>query len=774
MDLKEILKDSVNIKDAADRLGIQFTTNTADYQLGNCPTGHPSDGGKCFGINIPQNYFHCFSCEIAGDVIRLVEIAKQCDFKEALRWLAENFRPDLVSKLENYKGSRDEGEDQYYRYAALYELLFEQGKKLLFEPDGADALAYLVNERRYAPDKIKQTDLIYFPEDKEIRNYLSQAHPAMKEIIDAMPLQGYQGDKFRLAFPYRDRRGVITGFVKRSIDPNAPKNERWDSTKGLRKHDLFGLHNCKGKETLVIVEGYPDALYFPALGMDNVVAVGQGQLSKKHLEGLRAFGVKRVILAFDNDNVGPENTEKAVKLLEDESDIDVYVIDPPLLGAHKDPDELVKAGGIDAFRKLVENPQKAFEWKFDKIIAKYDLTNSMQRDQALYELFDNAEGIRNAIDKDLYSQRAAKEFGFSEEAFEEAFAKYREKKAREQLSKEYKKTLRKSEQLLAEGDLEGLQHHLSDSNHSLRVKLDKFNGKSTQSLADFLSEKQEREKLINPGDLLGYRLGHFKNVCENLEGIQSGLYILAADTNVGKTAFVVSLCLDMLESNPELNALYFSLDDNKKVISNRFLSAISGLGINKVKHKQKIIADQNELDSAYEKLIEWSNQKRLDILDISEVMEFDTVESIIRERSGEKLVVFMDGLFNLDVGGNENGGIREENIDRANKLKQIVDIYDIPVITTGEIRKAQSSKKKRVPTKDDLMETGKFAYNANLVWVLYPDDAEKFRMEDEPVIVLSYEKNKISGFKGHQKLTFMRKQGRFEEVVDLSSAAGFH
>ena len=38
---------------------------------------------------------------------------------------------------------------------------------------------------------------------------------------------------------------------------------RWDSTPGLKKSDIFGLHRIR-KETLLIVEGYPDATYFPA------------------------------------------------------------------------------------------------------------------------------------------------------------------------------------------------------------------------------------------------------------------------------------------------------------------------------------------------------------------------------------------------------------------------------------------------------------------------------------------------------------------------------
>ena len=95
-------------------------------------------------------------------------------------------------------------------------------------------------------------------------------------------------------------------------------------------------------------------MYLPALGLKNVVAVGQGILSESHLKGLRENKIKKVIISFDNDPpkedgiiTGRENTIKAVELLNEHTDIDVYVIDPLLFGSCKDPDELVKAKGID-------------------------------------------------------------------------------------------------------------------------------------------------------------------------------------------------------------------------------------------------------------------------------------------------------------------------------------------------------------------------------------------------------------------------------------------
>ena len=68
------------------------------------------------------------------------------------------------------------------------------------------------------------------------------------------------------------------------------------------------------------------AAYLYYAGINNITAVGQGRLSKTHLEGLELNNVKNVIISFDNDDAGPVNTEGAVKLILEETDITPFVL----------------------------------------------------------------------------------------------------------------------------------------------------------------------------------------------------------------------------------------------------------------------------------------------------------------------------------------------------------------------------------------------------------------------------------------------------------------
>ena len=93
---------------------------------------------------------------------------------------------------------------------------------------------------------------------------------------------------------------------------------------------------------------------------------------------------------------------------------------------------------------------------------------------------------------------------------------------------------------------------------------------------------------------------------------------------------------------------------------------------------------------------------------------FYEIEKYIGAFGKSRKAVFIDGMYNIDTG---SSGVREASIERANKIKAMSDKFRIPIICTAEVRKKPQNNK--TPTKiDDIMESGKFAYNANLVWIL--------------------------------------------------------
>jgi len=99
-------------------------------------------------------------------------------------------------------------------------------------------------------------------------------------------------------------------------------------------------------------------------------------------------------------------------------------------------------------------------------------------------------------------------------------------------------------------------------------------------------------------------------------------------------------------------------------------------------------------------------------------------------------------------------------------MKRLVDVYQIPILTSVEIRKRKSTDVAEMPTIDDIMESGKYGYNANHIWIAHPDkDWDNFneRRSDVYRLTVKNAKSKISESSGssieiivdrsHNKLT---------------------
>jgi len=86
----EECKSQISVSDVLNLIGIDTSKNPTE-----CPF-HSSKGGKCLGFQ--NDVAHCFHCDESWNIFSLVKQWKNCDFKEALEILADNF--GMTDKLE--------------------------------------------------------------------------------------------------------------------------------------------------------------------------------------------------------------------------------------------------------------------------------------------------------------------------------------------------------------------------------------------------------------------------------------------------------------------------------------------------------------------------------------------------------------------------------------------------------------------------------------------------------------------------------------------------
>lgn len=296
---------------------------------------------------------------------------------------------------------------------------------------------------------------------------------------------------------------------------------------------------------------------------------------------------------------------------------------------------------------------------------------------------------------------------------------------------------------------------------------------------------QIKKKLVNDllkGSQLGLKLNRFKQINQKLDGLQDGFYLIGARENAGKTAILCNLFLDTLESNQTTTetekpvfGLFFSLDDTKNTILNRFISIISNgeLFINQVA-KPKSLHQYNGKETAYNKAVELilKMADKFSLFDSEDIQDINDIQLYITEAKfkhpDKKIVVFIDSLFNLELAeDDQNHENRKQHILRAQQLKQISKTGNLPLVCTVELRKETTTKdttgqrKITPPTTSDIMESGKYAYNADLVFLLWYDREQLDDLIDSerpfhrPVqVTLNYAKNKLSEYRGQHIINF--------------------
>ena len=239
---------------------------------------------------------------------------------------------------------------------------------------------YLKQDRGYDEATIKKMELGYIKNKKELGLHLKAQGWSNEKVKEAYSVLGCIGNSHNLIIPYKDAKGEVIGLVGRNIHyQSSSEIGKYMYTKGLAKsHTLLNIHNTKaGKET-VIVEGMLDCLHANAKGIDNVVALGGTSFNATQLKQLQDIGINKINLCLDNDKAGNE-AAKNIKELISTAKYNVELKQTTLPQNIKDPDQMIKEKGIDAFKETLTNAKsldiKTTEHKLNELNINNSASN---------------------------------------------------------------------------------------------------------------------------------------------------------------------------------------------------------------------------------------------------------------------------------------------------------------------------------------------------------------------------------------------------------------
>lgn len=419
---QSFLDDLIARNDIVDVVGSYVALQQKGSNLfGLCP--FHNEKTPSFSVSPSKQIFHCFGCKKGGDVITFVKEIENLSYIEAVQFLAKRVNLEVPDDRQD-----DDSARRRQRILALNRDAARWYYDVLQSPEGAAVQAYL--DKR----QIRKAIAVRFGMGASTANWddLTRAMTARgytkTELIAAgLAVASKKGgvyDKFRnrLMLPVIDQRGDVVGFGSRVIDNSEPKYmNTTDTPVYSKRHVLYGLNLAKKtkRPEIILCEGNLDVVTLHQAGFDNAVASMGTALTQEQIRLLSRY-TKNLVLCYDNDNAGQMATQRALEMLNN-TEFTVRVLRLPnkmVDGQPKkqDADDFIKAYGPDAFAQLLSGSAGSMEFRMAQVAGKYDMKDDRQRVAYAQEISQVLCTLENAVEREVYTNRAAEVSGFSKEA----------------------------------------------------------------------------------------------------------------------------------------------------------------------------------------------------------------------------------------------------------------------------------------------------------------------------------------------------------------------
>lgn len=366
---------------------------------------------------------YCFACQTGGDIFSFYQKIEGCNFREALRDLAERVGVELKdTRVEPVP--RDEKERvqscleaalAFYREQLKVSL---QGQEYLRKRGVTEEMAERF-QLGLAPDSFSATYEELLRRGFSRREILAAGLGVQKELREE---RIYDRFRNRVMFPIADHRGDLVAFGGRTLGADDAKYI--NSSESILYHKsniLFGLHLAKeairATHQVVLVEGYFDALACHRVGVEHVVALGGTALTEQHATLLKRYA-EQIVLCLDQDRAGRDAAERAFKILA-RTGLTVLAVSLP----GKDPDDAAQGDAEGLRRLLCEEGRPYLDLVFEELRG-LDFSSALLKRQALMRLLPLLEAVPLAVERADAIARTAAVLGTTETALRDDLATF--------------------------------------------------------------------------------------------------------------------------------------------------------------------------------------------------------------------------------------------------------------------------------------------------------------------------------------------------------------
>jgi len=423
-----IAEDVINqIRDRTDIvevIGQHVSLTRAGQNLkGLCP--FHQEKSPSFTVSPSRQIFHCFGCGAGGNVFTFLTRITGASFPETVRELGRKVGIE-VEEAVSQAGSQTA---QTVRIEQVNKAAAEWFRKNLNDDRvGTEAREYL-SSRGMLPSTIERFGIGLAPAEWDglSRSLAKQGFTQSEAASAGLTIARDNGSGFydrfrsRVMFTITDLRKRVVGFGGRVLGEGTPKYLNSPDTALFKKgQTLFALDAAREAvtrtKTVIIVEGYFDAIALHQAGLAHTVATLGTALTLEHIQVLRRFASK-VVLLFDPDAAGVRAALRGLDLFVN-SGLGVKVVTLP---AGEDPDTYVRKEGASAFDRLEEQAPSLLDFALEHSLKTAEASTIEGRIRSVDEILRILQKSEHPIEREERIRLVAERLGINQQRLIERY-----------------------------------------------------------------------------------------------------------------------------------------------------------------------------------------------------------------------------------------------------------------------------------------------------------------------------------------------------------------
>ncbi|WP_455244244.1 DNA primase [Petrachloros mirabilis] len=404
--------------DIAEIVGQHVSLTKAGQNLkGLCP--FHQEKSPSFTVSPSRQIFHCFGCGAGGNVFTFLTRITGASFPETVRDLGRKVGIE-IQESATVPGPHAAlaGRIEQLNQAAAGWFQQNLGDSCV----GADAREYLLG-RGIRQATIERFGIGVAPAEwdgllKNLTNQgFTQSELASAGLIIARDSGSGYYDRFRarVMFTITDLRRRVVGFGGRVLGEGTPKYLNSPDTALFKKgQTLFALDVAREAitrtKTVIVVEGYFDTIALHQAGLTHTVATLGTALTPEHIQVLRRFASK-VVLLFDPDAAGVRAALRGLDLFVN-SGLGVKVVTLP---TGEDPDTYVRKEGPESFAHLEGQAPSLLDFALEHSLKTAEASTIEGRIRSVDEVLRILQKSEHPIEREERIRLVAERLGINQQ-----------------------------------------------------------------------------------------------------------------------------------------------------------------------------------------------------------------------------------------------------------------------------------------------------------------------------------------------------------------------